>query len=597
MAMKIALIVLNDVGLGLARRLQPTLDGAVVHGLAGRADMADLVFHNTMTHLRALHRKGTPIVGLCAAGILIRAIAPVLNDKRDSAPVVALAEDGSAAVPLIGGHHGANELARQIATACGGVAALTTAGDIRFGFSLDDPPPGWQIANSEQVKPITAALLAGDGARLEIEAGTAGWLANGPWRTDAAALVIVTNRQHREHGTALVLHPPTLALGVGCERGTTTQELRSLVEETLRDAGLAPQSVAAIGSLDLKIDEPAVHQVATSLGVPARFFDAARLEQEYPRLQNPSKIVFQETGCHGVAEGAALALAGSKGELLIAKRKSKRATCAIARAPNDIDPDQGIGRGHLSIVGIGPGNPAWRSPEATTVLSDAEFLVGYERYLDLIADIGHRAERRAYGLGQESERVCDALTLAGEGYRVALVCSGDAGIYALASLVFEMLETAANPIWRRAEITVSPGITAMQAAAARAGAPLGHDFCAISLSDLMTPRETIVNRLATAAASDFVTALYNPQSTRRRDLLRQAQKLFLEYRPESTPVVIARNLGRTDETVRITTLAELDTKSVDMLTLVIVGNSETRILNHTDGVRTYTPRGYRMAIC
>lgn len=593
--MKTVLIVLSAGGLDLARQLQPTLEGAAVHGLAGRADEADLVFHDTMAHLRRLHIEGTAIVGLCAAGILIRAIAPVLSGKRSDAPVVALAEDGGAAVPLIGGHHGANDLAVRIADACGGIAAVTTAGDIRLGFSLDDPPPGWRISNPEQVKPITAALLAGDGARLETEAGTVDWLAKGPWREDTAAQVIVTDRLRPVASDALVLHSPTLAIGVGCERGTTTGELQRLVEETLRDAGLAPQSIAAIGSLDLKIDEPAVHQVAASLGAPACFFDAARLEKESPRLQTPSEIVFQETGCHGVAEGAALALAGPEGELIVAKRKSRRATCAIARSPHDIDTDQGQRRGHLSIVGIGPGDPAWRSPEATATLSEAEFLVGYDRYLDLVADVGGQAERQAYGLGQEADRVCDALTLAGEGHRVALVCSGDAGIYALASLVFETLETAADPVWRRAAITVAPGISAMQAAAARAGAPLGHDFCAISLSDLMTPRRVILERLTAAAAGDFVTALYNPQSARRRDLLRQAQETFLESRPETTPVVIARNLGRVDETVSITTLAELDTDAVDMLTMVIVGNSESRILNHVDGARVFTPRGYGMA--
>ena len=133
------------------------------------------------------------------------------------------------------------------------------------------------------------------------------------------------------------------------------------------------------------------------------------------------------------------------------------------------------------------------------------------------------------------------------------------------------------------------------AAAARAGAPLGHDFCAISLSDLMTPRDAILNRLEPAAAGDFVTALYNPQSLRRRDLLVQAKDIFLERRPETTPVVVARNLGRADEAVTVTTLEALDTEAVDMLTLVIIGNSETRILNLADGARVFTPRGYGMA--
>ncbi len=592
MAMKTVFVVLGGNGLALARRLQIEFECSAIHGLAGRADDSDVVFHDTMTHLRRLHREGAAIVGICASAILIRALAPVLSDKQDGAPVVALAEDGSVAVPLIGGHHGANDLARDLAGACDGVAAITTAGDLRLGVSLDEPPPGWRIATPEQVKPVTAALLAGEGARLDIEAGSATWLAEVPWRDDAAVRVIITDKNKDTHGGALGSHPPILAVGVGCERGTTPEELHALVSATLQEAGLAAEAVAAVGSIDLKTDEPAVHAVAAALGVPARFFDATALEAERPRLRTPSEIVFRETGCHGVAEGAALALAGHESELIVAKCKSRRATCAVARAPRDIGTDRGLSRGLLSVVGIGPGTPAWRSPEAAAALNDAAFIVGYQAYLDLVADIGVRAERRAYGLGQEAERVRDALTLAGEGNRVALVCSGDAGIYALASLVFETIESDANPIWRRAEINVAPGISAMQAAAARAGAPLGHDFCAISLSDLLTPRDAILKRLDAAAMGDFVTALYNPQSARRRDLLARAKEIFLDHRPDTTPVVIARCLGRDDEAVSFATLADMDVDAVDMLTLVIVGNSETRMLNLPDGVRVFTPRGY-----
>ena len=595
MALNIALVVLSAGGLALARRLLPSLESATLHGLAGRADGADVAFQDTIKHLRGLHGDGAAIVGICAAGILIRALGPVIDDKRQGAPVVALAEDGSVAVPLIGGHHGANDLARRLASACGGIAAITTAGDLRFGFSFDEPPASWRVANPDKVKSVTAALLAGNGAHLDIEAGSAEWLAKAPWRNEAPARVIVTDRAVAVGEQALILHPPVLAIGVGCERGATADELRDLVTETLRDAGLAAGAVAAIGSLDLKMDEPAVHAVAAALNVPARFFDAATLEAEAPRLQNPSDIVFRETGCHGVAEGAALALAGPASELVVPKRKSQRATCAIARAPRDIDANRGRARGILSVVGIGPGAPAWRSPEAVAALYDADFIVGYQRYLDLVGDIGKTAERHAYGLGQEAARVRDALTLAGDGHRVALVCSGDAGIYALASLVFETIESDAESTWRRAEIIVAPGISAMQAAAARAGAPLGHDFCAISLSDLLTPREAILKRLDAAAAGDFVTALYNPQSERRRDLLARARDIFIQTRPPTTPVVLARNLGRDDETMTVTTLAEMDLDAVDMLTLVIVGNSETRTLNLAGGVRVYTPRGYGAA--
>jgi cobalt-precorrin 5A hydrolase/precorrin-3B C17-methyltransferase len=226
------------------------------------------------------------------------------------------------------------------------------------------------------------------------------------------------------------------------------------------------------------------------------------------------------------------------------------------------------------------------------MIEAADAVVGYGLYLDLAGDLIPACKRRDYGLGHEAERVRAALALAAEGRKVALVCSGDAGIYALASLVYETMEAACNPAWRRVAVAVAPGISAMQAAAARAGAPLGHDFCAVSLSDLLTPREAILRRIEAAAVGDFVTALYNPQSNRRRDLLDRACGILATRRPPETPVVVARNLGRADEAVTVTTLAELDRATVDMLTILIVGNSETRVVETGDGKRVFTPRGY-----
>ena len=586
-----ALVVLGADGLALARRLQPQVPGARIHGLAGRAEGADTVFTDTMAHLRALFRDGVPIVGICASGILVRALGPLLEGKHKDSAVIALAEDGSVAVPLIGGHHGANDLARRIAALTGGVPAITTAGDLRFGFALDESPPGWRVANPAMAKPVMAALLAGTGARLE---GKAPWLAGAPWRDDAALGVCVTDRAGCETDRTLVLHPLVLTIGVGCERGTDPAELATLVAASLAEAGLAAGAVAAIGSLDLKMDEPAMHHAAATLKAPLRFFTAAELEAEAPRLRNPSEIVFRETGCHGVAEGAALALAGTGGKLVVAKRKSKRATCAIARAAAPMQGElAGRPRGALAIIGIGPGSDAWRSPEATALVAAADIVVGYGLYIDLLGGLVPAEKRRAYGLGEETDRVREALSQAAAGRRVALVCSGDAGIYALATLVYEMLDAADDPAWRRAAITVTPGISAMQAAAARAGAPLGHDFCVISLSDLLTPRDAIFTRLEAAATGDFVTALYNPQSNSRRELLVRARDIFAAARPPSTPVTVARNLGRPDETVAIVPLCELDTNAVDMLTILIIGNSESRKLDTGDGVRMFTPRGYK----
>ena len=313
-----ALIALTQGGYELAARIKPALPGATIHGHAQRTDGADVPFGDLAPHLQALFAERVPIVGICAAGILIRALAPVLSDKRKEAPVIAVAEDASAVVPLLGGHRGANGLAGDIARALRISPAITTAGDVRLGLALDDPPKGWRPANPEAAKAVTAALLAGEPVRLEIEAGDGAWLLRSGARFAAAAdhAIVLTERDLGEakgDGKTLVLNPATLALGVGCVRGMVPGELMALARETLASANLAPGAVACVVSIDLKADEAAVHAVAEDLGVPARFFNPKRLERETPRLLNPSLAVYRETGCHGVAEGAALAAGGGGG--------------------------------------------------------------------------------------------------------------------------------------------------------------------------------------------------------------------------------------------------------------------------------------------
>ncbi len=435
-----AVLLLTPSARETARRVRDALDGAELLAPAGRAESTDTEFSSFAEQARALYRAGRPIVGLCAAGVLVRVLAPLLADKRAEPPVIAVAEDGSAVVPLLGGHRGANELARRVANSLGVAAAITTASELRFGVALDDPPPGWRLADPAAVKPFTAALLAGATLRVD---GQAPWLSDGELPIqDVADLAIHVSRGEVAAGGPgrLVYHPAVLAIGVGCERGAEPDEVVGLLRRTLAEAGLAEAAVAAVFSIDLKADEPAVHGAAAALDVEARFFDAATLEAETPRLVNPSETVFREVGAHGVAEAAALAAAGDQGELIVPKTKSRRATAAVARAPNIIDPAAaGRPRGNLAVVGIGPGRADWRTPEADAALAAADDLVGYGLYLDLAGGAGPGQTRHDYGLGQEQRRVRVALDLAATGRRVALVCSGDAGIYAMAALVFEEL--------------------------------------------------------------------------------------------------------------------------------------------------------------
>ena len=578
-------VALNAPGLPVARRVAVLL-GCPLHGRAGRTEGCDAAFPDALAHIRDLFAAGHAVVGVCAAGILVRAVAPMLGDKRREPPVVSVADDGSAAVPLLGGHRGANRLARRIADHLGGVAAVTTAGDLGLGVALDEPPPGWRLANPEGAKAAVSAMLGGGGATVE---GEAPWLAALP--RGSAVRIAATVAPGSD--AALVFHPQRAALGVGASRGCPPAELIALVDGVLRDAGVAPGALRGVFTAEVKADEAAVLALARHLDAPLRLFDAAALERETPRAANPSERVFREVGTHGVAENAALAGAGPEAMLQVPKRKTAMATAALAMAPRPIAALRGRSRGHLAVVGIGPGRADWRTPEASRLVAGADELVGYGLYLDLLGPLAAGKPRRDFPLGAEADRCRYALERAGEGARVALVCSGDAGIYAMAALVWEVIDRGdVSDAARRVEVETAPGVSALQAAAARAGAPLGHDFCAVSLSDLLTPREDILRRLRAAAEGDFVLALYNPVSRRRRTLLAEARAILLAHRPAATPVVLAASLGRPEESVRLRTLGELAVDEVDMLTTVVVGSSRSRVVETGDGPRVYTPRGY-----
>jgi len=591
-----AILVLDQSAIKLAKVIKGTVANARIYGLVNRVKGADESFRETVSQLQSLYQSGEHIIGLCATGILVRALAPVLNDKKTEPAVLAVAVDGSVVVPLLGGHNGANVLATQIAKKIEGIEAITTSSDIRFGVAIDDPPKGWKVLNRDAAKNIYSRILAGDPIRLNVKSGDVKWLTQSEIQFDDCAegpCIQVTPEFIAEPKNDLVLCPPVLSLGVGCERNCDPAELEELIRKTFKDTGLSTGSISCIASLDLKMDESAVNQLAASLGVPVRFFTAEELDELTPYLANPSDTVFNAVGCHGVSEGSALAAAGSNARLLVEKQRSLRATCAIAINPDGIKADQvGQGRGHLSIIGIGPGSDSWRTPEATALLSAASDFVGYGLYLDLIEDFIVGKHRHISELAQEEERVRRALDLASEGRNVALVCSGDAGIYALATLVFELIDRENQTDWNRVSIQVAPGISALQAAASRIGAPIGHDFCTISLSDLLTPFEEIERRIKAAAEGDFVVAFYNPVSKRRRTQLVRAKEILLSGRGPDVPVVLARNLGREEESIEVIKLADLKPDHADMLTMVLVGNSQSRSIERGGRHWVYTPRGY-----
>ena len=596
MAIKPVVLALSRSGEAVAHKVAGVL-GASVHGREGRVDKADAFFANALDHVRDLFAAGVPVVGVCASGILIRAVAPLLMDKTSEPPVVSVSDDGAVVIPLLGGHHGANRVAAQIADALGAVAAVTTAGDVALGVALDEPPAGWTLVNPADAKGAMASLLAGTGATVT---GEADWLADLP--QGEGLRISCGTAHHTDLGEDhLQFAPQVLTLGVGCARNCDPEELMLLVLSTLDEAKVAPEAIHSVNTITLKADEPAIIELAKALGVPMRLFEADVLDAETPRLENPSDVVFAEVGTHGVSEAAALAQAGADAALLVAKRKTVNATCAVALSPAPLTEMKGRARGRLSVVGIGPGQAAWRTPEVSKLVAEAEELVGYGLYIDLLGPLAIGKELSDFPLGGEEARCRYALEQAGKGKNVALVCSGDAGIYAMGALVFELLdrteaELGVSDAAHRVEVVCSPGVSALQGAAARAGAPLGHDFCTISLSDLLTPRDDILRRLKAAAEGDFVIAFYNPVSKTRRTLLAEARDILLQHRPADTPVMLASSLGRPEEYVRYRRLDALEVDEVDMLTVVLIGSSNSRLAQLGEGPRMFTPRGYARKI-
>ncbi|MFB9802898.1 precorrin-3B C(17)-methyltransferase, partial [Streptomonospora salina] len=397
----------------------------------------------------------------------------------------------------------------------------------------------------------------------------------------AAALLRVTDRAAPPAGgepvPTVTYRPPSLVVGVGSARGAAAEEVGELVDTALAEAGLAPQSVHALATVDAKADEEGILRAARERGWPVRILPAAELaEVEVP---NPSDVVRAEIGTPSVAEAAALSAAGRDGraaELVVAKRKSANATAAVAR----LHP-----RGRLALVGLGPGARDLAAPRALAELHRASVVVGLDQYLDQVRDLLRPGTRVvSSGLGQEEERARTAVAEAQEGAAVALIGSGDAGVYAMAS---PALDFAGDDI----DVVGVPGITAAVAAAHRLGAPLGHDHAYISLSNLHTPWEAIENRVRAAAEGDFTVCFYNPRSLRRDWQLPEALDILAEHRPPETPVGYVRNAARDDEYAVVTTLQEMldgGSADVDMYTVVLVGSSASR----TVAGRFVTPRGY-----
>jgi cobalt-precorrin 5A hydrolase / precorrin-3B C17-methyltransferase len=557
------IVVLNQVSIATARQLMTALPGSQLYGLVDRTIDVDVSFTNFGDTLRQLYKDGVPIVGLCAAGILIRSLAPILSNTKTEPPVIAVAADGSAVVPLLGGMTGVNDLAEQIATALNIQPAITTTGKILFNTVLPDPPTGYRLANPEHVKAFIADLIAGASVSLE---GDAPWLTASDitFCAEGKRTIAVTTQAISGSPARLVYHPTSLIISIRQGQGSANDrpdqfnlvQWQEVILDRLTTSNLAFAAVACI-AIPQTLAGSAIIDIGKILNLPIRLVDTAVWQQDLTVINHDQNLT-------------------------------------ILSATQPIDPSSiGQARGKLTVVGTGPGSQQWMSPQVRATILAATDLVGYHTYLDLVKDLSVGKECHGSDNRVELDRSRLALDLAAKGKNVVVVSSGDPGIFAMAAAVLEVLDKENRPEWQLIDLQINPGISAMQAAAAAIGAPLGHDFCAISLSDILKPWEVVAARIAAVAEADLAIAFYNPISSQRSWQLTAAKEILLKSRSATTPVILARNLGRPGQEVRVITLGELMPTSADMRTVILIGSSQTRLIPRADGSNwVYTPRSY-----
>lgn len=554
-----AIVILGPGSLATARRIQACYPQALIHGLEGRVEGAERYYAAFGDTLRALYQQDTPIIALCAAGIVIRTLAPLLSEKGVEPPVLVVAEDGSAVVPLLGGLGGVNVMAREIGEALGVSAAITTSGELRFGTCLLNPPEGYALADLEQGKRFVSDLLAGEAVRVE---GDAPWLEHAqlPASDDAQRTIHVGSALRPASRDELLIHARCVVVAVTAGSTDLVHQIR---EELLR-ANIAEPALAGLLASETEMAEPALHEAAQALNVALRFAPAAEslermLADAVPQARVDSSV--------GLAH-------------------------AVCPAPVDID-RVGRRRGRLAVIGLGPGAAELMVPAVKAELALAQDVLGYETYVRMAGPFRDDQVLHCTDNREEMQRARHAFELAAQGRSVVVVSSGDPGVFAMAAAVLEALHESSDPAWQRVELEILPGVSASLATAAQAGAPLGHDFCVMSLSDNLKPWSIIEKRLDLAAQADLVLAFYNPISKSRPHQLGVALEVVRRHRDAGTPVVLGRDIGRPGQTLRVVTLGELLPEMVDMRTMVLVGSSTTCTFSRADGGQwVYTPRWY-----
>ncbi|MEL7144376.1 MAG: precorrin-3B C(17)-methyltransferase [Cyanobacteria bacterium J06573_11] len=547
-----------------------------------------------------------------ASGAVVRLIAPLLKDKATDPAVVVVDPLSKFAISLCGSHQGgADQLTQQISQLLEAEPVLTGAANALDLPAIDTlgQPFGWEKGKGDWLA-VSSAIAHHSPVQIIQEAGSELWQQHLPkTHTFQFGFPEFEDRDNVEKPAARVWispiqrafspdsdlpklqwHPRVLWIGIGCERDTDKALIEYAVEKVCQENHLALGAIAGIATLDLKSDEIGLLELTQEKDWPLKCFPPGTLQSiEVP---TPSEVVKKEVGTHSVAEAAAIVATRSldSSSLKVKKQIVKKeglkgaVTVAIAQSPIEY-----IGRiGQLHLIGTGPGDLSQITPAAKAAITNADVVIGYALYVDLIRPL-LRSGQIIEGLPitQERQRAERAIELANWGLTVAVISSGDCGIYGMAGLVFEQLR-AENWNGKTPKVKVFPGVSALQSAASRVGAPLMHDFCAISLSDLLTPWPVIQQRLRAAAEGDFIVALYNPKSKTRTKQIVFARDTLLKHRSPETPVALAKSLYRPEETITLTTLGNMLERPIDMLTTVIIGNRSSQSYKGW----FITPRGY-----
>lgn len=530
-----------------------------------------------------------------AAGIAVRSIAPHLAGKTIDPAVISCSDTGKYVVSLVSGHiGGANRLARKIARITGGEACISTATDSHDLTGIDEIAMLEQarILNPCAIKTINSALLHGEKlcfignkAIFEKYFQDAGIQYCSENMQNLPCIYWDKTPQNTQSDTDLFIETKAFVLGIGCKKDTSPALLAQTVKEFLQKYHLTPAHLAKITSCEHKKEEKAILELANSFHIPAGFYQEETLNQL--DVPNPSQKAELETGTKSVAEASCLMGANYPQIKRLYVEKTCCENCitlALARLPHAeiLSKKQGM----MSVVGLGSGSYKHITPEVMDCIKKCDVIAGYKPYVDFIrSSLGNKPVIQN-GMMGEMERCQNAMQEASKGRHVCMVCSGDPGILAMAGLLLELRQNTRE--FQDIDIKIYAGITSANIAAASLGAPLQNGFCLVSLSDLLVPKEEVLQNLHAVAKSALPVSLYNPAGKKRRDLLHEAVAVFSTERGENTLCAYVKNAGRDNETKWIGTLHDLPYDEIDMSTLLIIGSKRTKF----DGTFLYEARGY-----